>query len=74
MAAVRSGQVDFYDQTCTMSRYAAGSVYTENNEVHGIYNGGNEPAELYLTFLVKRGAGRRLDAPAPACASLTPIP
>jgi hypothetical protein len=42
--------------------------------VHGIYNSGNETAELYITFLVKHGAGRRLDAPAPSCASVTPIP
>jgi quercetin dioxygenase-like cupin family protein len=74
VAAVKSGQIDFYDQSCTATRIAAGGVYTENNSVHAIYNSGNETAELYITFLVKHGAGRRLDEPAPSCASLTPIP
>jgi quercetin dioxygenase-like cupin family protein len=74
VAAVKSGQIDFYDQNCTLSRIGAGSVYTENNDVHAIYNSGNEAAELYITFLVKHGAGRRLDEPPPSCASVTPIP
>jgi quercetin dioxygenase-like cupin family protein len=73
VAGVVAGQVDFYDQNCAVSRYGAGSVYTENQNVHGIYNSGNETADLYITFLVKHGAGRRRDEAAPACASLTPI-
>lgn len=74
VAAVKSGQIDFYDENCVMSRIGSGGVYTENDKVHGIYNSGNETAELYITFLVKHGAGRRLDEAAPSCASLTPIP
>lgn len=74
LAAVKSGQVDFYDENCAMSRFGAGSVYTENDAVHGIYNSGNVTAELFITFLVKHGAGRRLDSPAPSCGGLTPIP
>jgi quercetin dioxygenase-like cupin family protein len=74
VAAVKSGAIDFYDQDCAMTRIGAGGVYTEDDHVHGIYNSGNQTAELYITFLVKHGAGRRLDQPAPSCAYLTPIP
>jgi hypothetical protein len=74
IAAVKAGQIDFYDENCVMSRIGAGGVYTENDNVHGIYNSGNATAELYITFLVKHGAGRRLDEAAPSCANLTPIP
>jgi hypothetical protein len=49
-------------------------VYTEDDTVHAIVNTSTQDAELYITFLLKHGAPRRRDEPAPACAVQTPIP
>jgi len=69
-----SGQVDFYNANCEKRTILANQVYTEDDAVHAIFNSGNVDAELYITFLVKGGAPRRRDEPAPACAAETPIP
>jgi len=74
VGAVTSGQVDFYNANCEKRTILANQVYTEDDAVHAIVNSGSVDAELYLTFLVKHGAARRLDEPAPACAGETPIP
>jgi hypothetical protein len=74
VGSVITGQVDFYDANCQSRTIPANHVYTEDDAVHAIVNSGTVDAELYLTFLVKHGAPRRLDEPAPACADETPIP
>ena len=74
IAAVKSGQIDFYNANCEKQTIQAGQVYTEDDNVHAIANTGTADADLYLTFLVKHGAPRRRDEPAPACAVDTPIP
>lgn len=74
IGAVQSGQIDFYDGDCQKRTVTAGEVYTEGDEVHAITNTGVVDADLYITFLVKHGAPRRRDEPAPACAVDTPIP
>lgn len=74
IAAVKSGQIDFYNSHCEKHTIQAGQVYTEDDEVHAIVNTGTADADLYLTFLVKHGAPRRRDEPAPACAVHTPVP
>lgn len=74
IGTVVSGSIDFFDAACNKTTYKAGEVYHENDQPHAIINNGSAPAELMLAFLVKRGAARRLDAPAPECAPETNIP
>lgn len=74
IGVVQSGQIDFYDAHCQKHTVGPGEVYTEDDEVHAIANTGTVDAELYITFLVKHGAPRRRDEPAPDCASETGIP
>lgn len=74
IATVKSGHIDFYNAKCEKQTIGTGQVYTEDNEVHAIANNGAGDADLYLTFLVKHGAPRRLDEPAPDCAVYTGIP
>ena len=74
IGAVKTGQVDYYDERCRMHTVHAGEVFTDNDKVHAIINTGNVDADMYLTFLVKHGAPRRLEEAAPDCAIDTPIP
>jgi len=74
IATVRSGQVDFYNAKCEKQVVTAGQVYTENDAVHAISNTGSVDADLYISYLIKHGAPRRRDEPAPACAIDTGIP
>ena len=74
VATVKSGQIDFFDESCQKRTVMAGEVYTENDAVHGIINTGSLDAELYISYLVKRGLPRRQEASAPVCAPETGIP
>jgi quercetin dioxygenase-like cupin family protein len=74
IAAVKSGQIDFYNATCEKQTIGQGQVYTEDDNVHAIANTGTVDADLYITFLVQHGAPRRIDEPAPDCAVYTGIP
>ena len=74
IATVKSGEIAFYNAKCERRTVGAGEVYTEDDEVHAITNTGATDADLYLTFLVKHGAARRRDEPAPDCAVYTGIP
>ena len=74
VGAVTSGHVDFYNAKCEKQTIGPGQVYTENDEVHAISNTGVVDADLYISYLIKHGAPRRRDEPAPACAIDTGIP
>jgi hypothetical protein len=74
ITTVTSGPIDLYDETCHKRTVTAGEVYTENDEAHGIINRGSVDAELYISYLVKRGLPRRQEASAPVCAPETGIP
>lgn len=74
IGTVVSGSIDFYDGNCRKTSYKTGQAFQENNQVHAIINNGGEVAELSIVYLVKRGAARRLEADAPACAPDTMIP
>lgn len=74
IATVKSGQIDLYDAACQKRTVTAGEVYSENDETHAIINTGSVDAELYISYLVKRGLPRRQDAPAPECWPETGIP
>jgi quercetin dioxygenase-like cupin family protein len=74
IGTVVSGSIDFYDANCQKRTVGAGQVYFETDKVHGIINTGAAPAELYLSYLIKHNAPRRMEADAPACAASTGIP
>jgi quercetin dioxygenase-like cupin family protein len=74
VATVVSGSVDFYDATCQKRSFGAGQVYFENGNVHAIANRTGVNADLYLSYLIKHGSPRRVEADAPVCAPSTGIP
>jgi quercetin dioxygenase-like cupin family protein len=74
IGTVTAGGIDFYDANCRKRSVAAGEVYFENGNVHGIVNTGSVNADLSIAYLIKHNAPRRLEADAPTCAVSTPIP
>jgi quercetin dioxygenase-like cupin family protein len=74
IGTVVSGAIDWFDANCQKRSFTAGQVFMENSQVHGIINTGPVNAELSIAYLVKHNAPRRIEADAPACASLTGIP
>jgi quercetin dioxygenase-like cupin family protein len=74
VAAVKSGQINFYNADCQKREVGTGQVYTENDEVHAISNTGSVDADLYLSYVIKHGQPRRREESAPACAVDTGIP
>ena len=74
IGTVTAGSIDFYDASCQKHTVAAGEVYFENGNVHGIVNTGSVDADLSIAYLIKHNLPRRLEADAPACAVSTPIP
>ena len=74
VGTIVEGSIDLYDAKCKKRSYAAGQVYFENTDVHAIINRGSVNADLYLAYLIKHDAPRRIDADAPVCAPLIGIP
>ena len=65
-ALVRSGELTLYDDDFTRSVYPAGTGLTEEpGHVHIGVNEGDTDLELIVFFLSPRGAGTRIDQPAP---------
>jgi quercetin dioxygenase-like cupin family protein len=65
IVVVQSGELTLYradDPTCTPRVYAAGSGFTDSGgEVHVVRNEGSVDAIVYVTSIVPKGAGRRID-------------
>jgi quercetin dioxygenase-like cupin family protein len=74
IATVVSGSIDFYDANCQKRSVPAGQVYFEADKVHAIRNTGAVNAEIYISYLIKHGSPRRVEADAPVCAPSTGIP
>jgi quercetin dioxygenase-like cupin family protein len=74
IGTVITGSVDFYNARCERTTFTAGAVWTENTEVHAVANHGSIDAHMQFVYLVKKGAPRRIDQPAPACAPTTGVP
>jgi len=74
VGTLTAGTIDFYNAKCEKHSVGAGEVYFEDGNVHGIVNTGTVNADLSIAYLIKHGAPRRLEADAPSCAVLTPIP
>ena len=74
IGTVVSGTIDFFDADCRKTTLKEGDVFQENNQTHAIINNGPQQAELSITYLIKHGAARRIEASAPVCAPSTLIP
>jgi quercetin dioxygenase-like cupin family protein len=69
IVVVKSGALTLYhgdDPTCTPQVVAAGSGFVDDGgDVHVVRNEGSVDAVVYVTSLVPKGAGRRIDEPSP---------
>jgi hypothetical protein len=65
---VRSGTASFYqaDDPATPQVYPAGTGFVEEpGVVHNAVNEGDTDLELFVFYLLPKGAPRRIDEPAP---------
>jgi quercetin dioxygenase-like cupin family protein len=74
IGTVITGSVDFYNAKCAKKTFTVGEVWTENAELHAVANHGSVDTHMQFVYLIKKGEPRRIDQPAPACASSTGIP
>jgi quercetin dioxygenase-like cupin family protein len=65
IVVVQSGALTLYranDPSCTPHIYAAGSGFVDQGgDVHVVRNEGNVDAVVYVTSIIPKGAGRRID-------------
>jgi quercetin dioxygenase-like cupin family protein len=73
IVVVKSGALTLYradDPSCTPHVIAAGSGFVDDGgDVHIVRNEGSVDAVVYVTSLVPKGAGRRIDEPSPGTCS-----
>jgi quercetin dioxygenase-like cupin family protein len=69
LATVTEGSVEWYDVNCGLHVYNAGDSFTENNESHDVRNVAPVRARLMITYILPKGAIRRLESDAPPCAA-----
>ena len=69
LATVTEGSVEWYDANCGLHVYKQGESFTENNAPHNVRNVAPVRARLMITYVVPKGAVRRLESPAPSCAA-----
>jgi quercetin dioxygenase-like cupin family protein len=73
IVVVKSGALTLYradDLSCTPHVIAAGSGFVDDGgDVHIVRNEGSVDAVVYVTSLVPKGAGRRIDEPSPGTCS-----
>jgi quercetin dioxygenase-like cupin family protein len=71
IVVVKSGALTLYrgdDATCTGELIPAGKGFVDaGGDVHVVRNEGAVEAVVYVTSLVPKGAGRRIDQPSPGC-------
>jgi quercetin dioxygenase-like cupin family protein len=69
IVVVKSGALTLYhadDPACTPNLVPAGSGFVDDGgDVHVVRNEGTVDAVVYVTSLVPKGAGRRIDEPSP---------
>lgn len=74
MGTVVSGSIELYNANREKQTVNTGQMYFENGNVHAIVNTGQADADIYLAYLIKHNAPRRLEADAPTCAASAGIP
>ena len=69
IVVVKAGALTLYrgnDSTCTPHVFPAGSGFIDNGgDVHLVRNEGSVDALVYVTSIVPKGVGRRIDEPRP---------
>ncbi len=69
IVVVKSGTLTLYhgdDPSCTPQPVPAGTGFVDDGgDVHVVRNEGAVDAVVYVTSLVPKGAGRRIDEPSP---------
>jgi quercetin dioxygenase-like cupin family protein len=66
---VVSGSIQWFDENCIATVYNVGDAWTEGSAPHYFRNIGTVNATVIATLVVAKGAGFRVDQPAPACAA-----
>ena len=69
LATVTEGSVEWYDANCGLHVYGVGDSFIENNEPHTIRNVAPVRTRLMITYILPKGAIRRLESDAPPCAA-----
>jgi quercetin dioxygenase-like cupin family protein len=69
LSSVISGSIEWYDSKCKKHVYNPGDALTENTQPHYVRNVVKLNAHFMVTYLIAKGQSRRIDQPAPACAT-----
>ena len=69
LLTVTEGSIEWYNSNCEKTVYNVGDCLTENTAVHYFRNVGLVNARVMATFVIAKGQPRRIDQPAPACAT-----
>jgi hypothetical protein len=67
--AADSGPIDWYNANCVKHTYNAGDSWTEGTTLHDVVNHSSVDAHFVVTYVVAKGANKRTDQSAPACAA-----
>jgi len=69
LATVTEGSIEWYDANCGVHVYGVGDSFIENNAPHTIRNVAPVRTRLMITYIMPKGAIRRLESDAPPCAA-----
>ena len=69
LATVTEGSIEWYDANCGLHVYGVGDSFIENNAPHTIRNVAPVRTRLMITYIMPKGAIRRLESDAPPCAA-----
>lgn len=67
LATLISGSLNWYDAQCVKHVYNAGDSWTENTQIHDVFNAGTANAHFTATYIIANGQARRIDQPQPSC-------
>jgi quercetin dioxygenase-like cupin family protein len=64
-----SGSIEWYDENCVPTVYAAGDSWVEGSQPHAFRVIGTSSIHLMAFFIIAQGQAYRTDLPAPPCAA-----
>jgi len=63
---ITSGELTLYEEDCSTTLHSAGSAFLDiGTHVHNARNEGDEPVEIYATFMLPEAGEARIDMPQP---------
>jgi quercetin dioxygenase-like cupin family protein len=74
LVTVMEGSLEWYDVNCGLHLYDTGDSFIENNSPHDIRNVAPVPVRLMVTYILPKGAIRRLESNAPPCGAAPGLP